>query len=122
MEIPGAKLCDQLAHKTTTDRLGPLEEAKPRLLESRPNGLAIRAGGVSKRDDALLTDMTAWEFIASHLEVGKEVEVVDLKIRPDATGYVMGTDPGSASTKLHVKLELWLSKAYGRNFRHSERG
>lgn len=66
------------------------------------------------------TGPTAWEFIASRLEGGEEVEVVELHQPPGARGYVMKIDVGADVPSLYVKLELRAGKIIGRSFHYSE--
>ncbi len=70
--------------------------------------------------DPYFTDSTAWEFIASRLETGEEVEVIDLQQPAGAKGYVMKIDLGLGLPELYVKLQLGASKVIGRSFHYSE--
>lgn len=66
------------------------------------------------------TDPTAWEFVASRLEAGEEVEVIELRQPPGAKGYVMKIDLGAGVPTLYVKLQLGAGKIIGRSFHYSE--
>lgn len=70
--------------------------------------------------DGNFTDLTAWEFVASRLEEGEEVEVIDLRQPPGAKGYVMKIDLGAGVPTLYVKLQLGAGKIIGRSFHYSE--
>ena len=66
------------------------------------------------------TDAAAWELIASALESGHEVETVELKKPPGATGYVMKIDLEPGHAPLYVKFQLGSGKIIGRSFHYSE--
>lgn len=70
--------------------------------------------------DTHFTEETAWEFIASRLEAGEEVEVIELKKPPGAKGYVMKIALGSDLPKLYVKLSMGSARVFGRSFHYSE--
>lgn len=70
--------------------------------------------------DTQFTDSTAWEFIASRLEAGEEVEVINLRKPPGSKGYVMKIDLGVDLPELYVKLQLVSKKVIGRSFHYSE--
>ena len=70
--------------------------------------------------DTHFTDATAWEFIASRLEAGEEVEVIDLQKPPGTKGYVMKIDLGSGLPELYVKLQVVSARIIGRSFHYSE--
>ena len=70
--------------------------------------------------DPYFTDTTAWEFIASRLEAGEDVEVIELKKPKGAKGYVMKIDLGPSMPKLYVKLQMGSKKVIGRSFHYSE--
>lgn len=72
--------------------------------------------------DTHFTDAAAWELIASKLEDGHPVEVVELDKPPGATGYVMKIDIEPGHPLLYVKLQLGSGKIIGRSFHYSERG
>lgn len=56
--------------------------------------------------DSNFTHSTAWDFIASRLEAGEEVEVIELQQPAGTKGYVMKIDLGLDVPKLYVKLQL----------------
>ena len=64
------------------------------------------------------TDADAWELIASRLECGHQVEVVELRKPPGRTGYVMMIDLGT--DEVYVKLQLGAGQIIGRSFHYSE--
>ncbi len=72
--------------------------------------------------DTHFTESTAWELIATRLENGEEVEVIELKQPKGAKGYVMLIDLGSDVPDLYVKLQLGAGKIFGRSFHYSEPG
>ncbi len=72
--------------------------------------------------DTHFTDSTAWELIATRLDHGQEVTVIDLD-RPRGTkGYVMLIDLGPDVPHLYVKLQLGSGIIFGRSFHYSEYG
>ena len=68
------------------------------------------------------TDTSAWEFIASRLENGENVDIVELRRPPGKKGYVMKIDLGVDIPVLYVKLELGAGKIIGRSFHYSTHG
>lgn len=70
--------------------------------------------------DGYFSNATAWEFIASRLEAGEEVEVIELRRPPGAKAYVMRIDVGSGLPELYVKLQMTSAKVIGRSFHYSE--
>ena len=70
--------------------------------------------------DPYFTDSTAWDFIASRLEAGEEVEVIELQQPAGTKGYVMKIDLGLDVPELYVKLQLGASRVIGRSFHYSE--
>ncbi len=66
------------------------------------------------------TDASAWGFIASKLESGESVEVIDLHQPKGATGYVMVIDLEPNMPELYVKLQLGSGRVIGRSFHYSE--
>lgn len=66
------------------------------------------------------TDASAWEFIASQLEAGHEVEEVTLEHPPGKKGYVMRIEIEAGAPRLYVKLELGSGAVFGRSFHYSE--
>ncbi len=70
--------------------------------------------------DTHFTDATAWEFIASRLEAGEDVEVMTLQRPKGAKGYVMKIDLGPGRPELYVKLQMGPKKVIGRSFHYSE--
>lgn len=70
--------------------------------------------------DAYYTDESAWELIASKIEEGQPIEMVELSRPPGRTGYVMLIELGSdAPAPVYVKLELGSGRIYGRSFHYS---
>ena len=65
------------------------------------------------------TTATAWEFIASRLECGEEVEVIDLEKPQGKKGFVMKIDLEPGKPKLYVKLQLGAGRVFGRSFHYS---
>lgn len=82
-----------------------------------------RPGQVRNPDgllDTHFTDSTAWELIATRLEHGQEVTVIDLNRPTGAKGYVMMIDLGSDVPRLYIKLQMGAGKIFGRSFHYSE--
>ena len=71
--------------------------------------------------DTYFTDAAAWEFIASTLEDGHSVEIVELRKPAGAKGYVMKIDIEPGWPQLYVKLQLGAGKIIGRSFHYSDR-
>ncbi len=83
-----------------------------------------RPGQVRNPDgllDTHFTDAAAWELIASRLEDGQPVEVVELRKPAGTTGYVMMIDIEPGQPHLYVKLQLGSGTIIGRSFHYSER-
>lgn len=70
--------------------------------------------------DTYFTDSTAWELIATRLEQGQEVTVIEMNQPKGAKGYVMSIDLGPDVPCLYIKLELGPGKIFGRSFHYSE--
>lgn len=84
-----------------------------------------RPGKVRNPDgllDTHFTDASAWELIATRLEHGEEVGVIELQKPKGAKGYVMTIDLGPEVPALYVKLQLGSGKIIGRSFHYSEQG
>ena len=102
------------------------EHVVPRLGTRSSGAIGPRIGGrlrfgTQKGGAALFfTPTTAWEFIASRLEAGEEVEVINLRMPRGSKGYVMKIDLGLGLPKLYVKLQLVSKKVIGRSFHYSE--
>lgn len=75
-----------------------------------PNGLL----------DTHFTGTTAWEFIASKLEAGEDVEIIRLRKPKGAKAYVMKIDLGPGLPELYVKLQMGSTKVIGRSFHYSK--
>lgn len=83
-----------------------------------------RPGAVPNPEGLLLPyfdDHAAWEFIASKLEGGHDVETIVLDQPPGTTGYVMKIDLNPGRPRLYVKLQLGAGVVIGRSFHESER-
>ena len=74
------------------------------------------AGGL----DAPFTNAGAWEFIASKLDEGHDVEVIDLRKPLGTKAYVMKIDIDPNARMLYVKVEFRAGKILGRSFHYSE--
>ncbi|MCY4051588.1 MAG: hypothetical protein OXE41_04940 [Gammaproteobacteria bacterium] len=70
--------------------------------------------------DDYFTEAAAWEFIATNIESGHCVEVVELKKPAGAKGYVMKIDIEPEVPKLYIKLQLGSGKIIGRSFHYSK--
>lgn len=66
------------------------------------------------------TEAGAWEFIATCLEDGVEIEVITLDKPPDKIGYVMLV-PCDHGEKIYIKLEIVGDMVFGRSFHVSEK-
>lgn len=95
-----------------------------RISEFKPHRPADWRPGQVRNPDGLLdthfTDSTAWELIATRLEHGQEVTVIDLRKPKGAKGYVMKIDLGPDVPRLYIKLQLGAGKIIGRSFHYSE--
>ena len=84
-----------------------------------------RPGEVRNPDGVLathFTDASAWELIASRLENGEGVAVIELRKPRGKKGYVMKIDLGRNLPVLYIKLELGAGKIIGRSFHYSKHG
>ena len=61
------------------------------------------------------TNDRAWEFVADLLEAGHEVEIIELRVPPGKTGYVLISD-GIPPEKIYIKLQLGSGVVIGRSF------
>ena len=90
---------------------------------SRSRPTEWRPGEVHNPEGMLAThytDASAWELIASRLESGEKVEVIELRKPPGAKGFVMKIDLGTNVPVLYVKLQLGAGKIIGRSFHYSK--
>lgn len=69
--------------------------------------------------DDCFTDGSAWEYIATMLENGHPVEIVQLHKPAGAEGYVMKIDIEPGKPLLYIKLQLGSGKIIGRSFHYS---
>ena len=72
------------------------------------------------RLDNTFTDVSAWEFIADHLEAGHEIEEVRLEHPPGKVGYVMKIQVDIDLPRVYIKLELGSGAIFGRSFHFCE--
>ena len=84
--------------------------------EWQPQQVRNPTGGL----DAPFTDSGAWDFIASKIENGHDIEVVELRKPVGATGYVMKIELEPTVPVLYVKLELRSGRILGRSFHYSK--
>ena len=94
------------------------EFRRDRPTEWRPQQVRNPEGVIASH----FSDAEAWELIASLLERGHPVEVVELRHPPGATGYVMMVDLGVHDPPIYVKLQLGGGRIIGRSFHYSEHG
>ena len=117
MTAPGESIRRQLAVLARRSHARVTEFSNDRPTDWRP--------GQVRNPDGLLdthfTDAAAWELIASRLEDGHPVEVVELRKPAGATGYVMKIDIEPGQPRLYVKLQLGSGAIIGRSFHYSER-
>ena len=71
--------------------------------------------------DTHFTVTTAREFIATKLEEGEPVEVIELNRPKGAKGYVMKIELRPGEPKLYMKLQMGSTKVIGRSFHYSDR-
>lgn len=71
--------------------------------------------------DSHFTDSSAWELIASRLEDGEPVEVVELRRPRGKVGYVMQLRLQADAPRVYVKLQLGSGRIFGRSFHYSLR-
>ena len=62
----------------------------------------------------------AWDFIATCVEGGQEIEVIPLRRPPGATAYVMKIQLVANRPRLYVKVELRGGRILGRSFHESD--
>ena len=67
------------------------------------------------------SDTAAWDLIASKLEGGHPVEMIEMDKPPGVTGYVMKIDIEPNQPRLYVKLQMGPGKIFGRSFHYSGR-
>ena len=95
-----------------------------RISEFKPHRPADWRPGQVRNPNGLLdthfTDSTAWELIATRLEHGQAVTVINLRKPKGAKGYVMKIDLGPDVPRLYIKLQLGAGKIIGRSFHYSE--
>ncbi len=84
--------------------------------EWHPQQVRNPAGGLG----APFTDSGAWDLIASKIESGHDIEVVELRKPVGATGYVMKIELEPTAPVLYVKLELRSGRILGRSFHYSK--
>ena len=72
--------------------------------------------------DVPFTEPGAWDFIASRLEDGHDVQVITLDNPRGKTGYVMKIELGPAAPRLYVKVQLDAGRIFGRSFHYSTHG
>lgn len=118
---PGSGISDAIRHELVVlARRGGSRDSefrRDRPTDWRPHEVRNPAGGLATH----FSGPSAWEFIASRLEQGEPVEVVELHKPQGAKGYVMKIDLGQSVPKLYVKLQLGPGKVFGRSFHYSER-
>ena len=69
--------------------------------------------------DEYFTDAAAWEFIATRLEAGEDVEVIPLRKPQGAKGFVMKIELQPNLPRLYVKLQMGARGIIGRSFHYS---
>ena len=106
----------QLAHLARSRRTRTTASSPQEPTEWRPHEVRDAAGGLSPT----YTDGGAWELIATRLDEGHEVEVVNLRKPPGAKGYVMKIALEHDEPTLYVKLQLRGRQIVGRSFHYSD--
>ena len=116
MPSPNQSTRRQLAVLARRSHARVTEFSAARPTDWRPGQVRNPAGVL----DTHFTDAAAWEFIASRLEDGHPVEVVELRKPAGAKGYVMKIDIEPGRPHLYVKLQLGSGKIIGRSFHYSK--
>ena len=106
----------QLAHLARSSRTRTTAFSPQQPTDWRPHEVRDAAGGLSPT----YTDGRAWELIATRLDEGHEVEVVNLRKPPGAKSYVMKIALGHDEPTLYVKLQLRGRQVVGRSFHYSD--
>ena len=106
----------QLAHLARSSRTRTTAFSPQQPTDWRPHEVRDAAAGLSP----IYTDGRAWELIATRLDEGQEVEVVNLRKPPGAKGYVMKIALGHDEPTLYVKLQLRGRQIVGRSFHYSD--
>jgi hypothetical protein len=95
-----------------------------RITEFRPDRPTDWRPGQVRNPNGILdthfTDAAAWELIASKLEEGHPVEVLELHKPAGARGFVMKIDLEPGQPRAYVKLQLGPGRIIGRSFHYSE--
>lgn len=95
-----------------------------RTTEFRPDRPTDWRPGQVRNPDGMLdshfTDASAWEYIATILESGHPVDVVELYKPAGASGYVIKIDIEPGMPQLYIKLQLGAGRIIGRSFHYSE--
>ena len=115
MTVPDAATKSQLALLSRRSRARTTEFRVDRPTDWRP-GTVFNPDGVL---DTHFTDAATWEFIATTIENGHPIEIVELQKPPGATGYVMKIDLQPNQPQLYIKLQLGAGKIIGRSFHYS---
>ena len=116
MTSPNQSIRRQLAILAKRSHARVTEFSPDRPTDWRPGQVRNPAGVL----DTHFTDAAAWEFIASRLEDGHPIEVVELRKPAGAKGYVMKIDIEPGQPHLYVKLQLGPGRIIGRSFHYSK--
>lgn len=114
----GDDIRQQLVVLARRSRARITEFRRDRPTEWRPQQVRNPDGVIASH----FSDAEAWELIASRLERGHPVEVVELHNPPGAVGYVMMVDLGVDDPPIYVKLQLGAGRIIGRSFHYSKHG
>ena len=115
MTAPDEATRSQLALLSRRSRARTTEFRVDRPTDWRP-GTVVNPDGVL---DTHFTDAAAWEFIATTIESGHQIEIVELRKPPGAKGYVMKINLQPDQPQLYIKLQLGPGKIIGRSFHYS---
>jgi hypothetical protein len=72
------------------------------------------------RSNEAFTEVGAWEYVAESLLRGVDVELIELRVPPGKTGYVMLLPSCRPETPIYVKLQISGKFVVGRSFHYSE--
>ena len=106
---------DRLARRARRRATRDSQFSRSRPTDWRPTEVRNPRGVL---DDHFTPD-TARDFIASLLEDGEDVEVIDLHTPPGAIAYVMCVELEPNMPKVYIKLQLGAAKVFGRSFHYS---
>lgn len=117
MMEPSQSTRDQLAILARRSRARVTEFSPKRPIDWRPEQVRNPNGVL----DTHFTDAAARELIATLIDEGHPIEMVELNKPKGAIGYVMKINLEPRQPQLYIKLQLGSGKIIGRSFHYSER-